>query len=394
MSCGQGGPLFHWDCVAGDPILSCGVVQSSMDGSPEPDWSAIRSQFPALSNWTYLNTATFGQLPRCATEAVTRHWAHRDETACGDFLGWFDDADRLRASLAQLINATADDIAFTPSAAHVLSFILNGLELKDGDNIVTLRGDFPNQLYLPQLREVEWERFYDSIDARTRMVAISEVNYATGFRPPLAEISRFLRERDVLFFLDGTQSAGALKIDLRATPLDVYAVHAYKWMISPNGAGFFYIAPDVRARFRPSVIGWRSHHDWRNVDNLHHGIPVFSSLAEKYEGGGLPSALLYAMEASVGMLLSMGPEVIERRVLGLAGETRSRMRALGAVVEGDGSQIVAARFRSHDASKLARELKQRHVLVAARHGYLRISPHFYNNEEDLERLEEGLRKTL
>mgnify|MGYP003347517132 CR=1 FL=1 len=96
------------------------------------NWSSIRHEFPALSGWTYLNTATFGQLPRCATDAVSRHWAHRDETACRDFLDWYDDADRLRRSLARLIHASAEDIAFIPSAAHALALVANGLGL-NGD---------------------------------------------------------------------------------------------------------------------------------------------------------------------------------------------------------------------------------------------------------------------
>jgi selenocysteine lyase/cysteine desulfurase len=370
------------------------------------DWDAIRAEFPALSRWTYLNTATFGQLPRCATAAVARHWAHRDQTACGDFLDWFDDADRLRGSLARLIHATIDDIAFTPSAAHALSLVANGLGLSEAsENVVTLQGDFPNQLYLPRLREAPWEQFYEAIDAQTKLIAISEVNYATGFRPPLAEICRFVAaipasHRPVLF-VDGTQSAGALRFDVQATPVDVYAVHGYKWLISPNGAGFFYIAPQLRARIHPSVVGWRSHRDWRNVDQLHHGIPVFKESAEKYEGGGLPSALLYAMEASVDMILSIGLDAIERRVLSLAADLRVRLGRLGAIVDsgafdttGPLSQIVAARFPGRDVTALARELGRRRVLVAARQGRLRVSPHFYNNEEDIERFETELKTLL
>jgi selenocysteine lyase/cysteine desulfurase len=373
------------------------------------DWDAIRAGFPALSRWTYLNTATFGQLPRSATEAVARHWARRDETACGDFLDWFDDADRLRGCLARLIHATIDDIAFVPSAAHALSLVVNGLGLFDTGpslNVVTLQGDFPNQLYLPRLREVPWEKFYPAIDPQTKLIAISEVNYATGFRPPLAEISRFVAaipasQRPVLF-VDGTQSAGALRFDVQATPVDVYAVHGYKWLISPNGAGFFYIAPHLRAQIHPNVIGWRSHNDWRNVDNLHHGIPVFKESAEKYEAGGLPSALLYAMEASVNLILSIGPDVIERRVLSLAADLRLRLGRLGALLDCDDgataqnfqSQIVAARFPERDVTELARALGRRRVLVAARHGRLRVSPHFYNNGEDIECFERELKTLL
>jgi cysteine desulfurase/selenocysteine lyase len=370
------------------------------------DWNVVRAEFPALSSWTYLNTATFGQLPRRAAAAVARHWERRDETACGDFLAWFDDADRLRASLARLIHASADDIGFVPTAAHALALVVNGLgpDLQTG-NIVTLQDDFPNQLYLPKLREVTWEQFYSAIDSHTKIIAISEVNYATGFRPPLAEIGRFLaaipESRRPVLFVDGTQSLGALQFDVRATPVDVYAVHGYKWLISPNGAGFFYIAPHLRERLQPSVVGWRSHHDWRNVDDLHHGTPVFKTSAEKYEAGGLPSSLLYAMEASVELILSIGPETIEQRVLRFAEDLRSHLRGLGAVLDFDGStgkhfdsQVVAAQFPGKDPGELARALRQKRILVAARHGRLRVSPHFYNQEEDIVRFSAELKALL
>jgi selenocysteine lyase/cysteine desulfurase len=363
------------------------------------DWAAVRAEFPALAEWAYLNSATFGQLPRRAWDAVAGHWQRRDTLACIDFLDWYDDADRLRASIARLIHATPDDIAFVTNAAGALGIVAGGLEWKHGDNVVTLADEFPNYLYLPALverygvefREVPWERFYDSIDARTRMVTLTEVNYSSGFRPPLAEISRFLRERGVLLFVDGTQSVGALRFDVQTARPDALAVHGYKWMISPTGAGFLYVSPQLRRRLPANAVGWRSHRTWRQVDNLHHGTPELKESAEKYEGGGLPFPLLYAMEASVNLMLEIGPEVIERRVLDLAGSARERLRRLGADALETGSQIVAAKFLDHDPSRLARELKARRVVVAARHGFLRVSPHFYNNEEDLDRLEEGIR---
>ena len=366
------------------------------------DWMQIREQFPALANWTYLNSATFGQLPKSSLEAVAGHWAHRDELACADFLDWYNDADRLRASLAKLIRASADDIAFVPNSSDALGIVVGGTAFEQGDNIVTLADEFPNMLYMGalvehpgvELREVPFERFYESVDERTRLVAISEVNYANGFRPPAAEISRFLRARGITFFIDGTQSVGALQFDVREIDPDVLAVHGYKWMCSPTGAGFMYVAPRLRAKLPPNAVGWRSHRSWREVDDLHHGTPVLMDTAEKYEGGGLPFPLLYAMEASVNLMLEVGPEAIEQRVLGLAGSARERLRRLGAEPEENGSHIVAAKFPGVDSSKLARELKSKGVLVAARHGFLRVSPHFYNHEGDLDRLEQELRLVL
>ncbi len=360
----------------------------------KPDWQTIRSEFPALENRAYLNTATFGQLPRRATEAVAKHWQHRDELACTDFLSWYDDADRLRASIAKMIGATSDDIAFLSSAASGLSMVLAALDLKPDDNIVTLQDEFPNYLYMPQMREVAWERFYESIDSQTRLVAISEVNYATGFRPPLEEISKFTRERGIILFVDGTQSLGALTIDLRKVNIDIYAVHGYKWLISPPGSAFMAVLEPLRSHLRSITVGWRSHKTWRDVDNLHHGVPEFKDSAEKYEGGGLPFALLYAMEQSVEMMLEIGPDFIEHRVLQLAESVRNRLRELGAEVSDNGSQIVAAKFPGRDPSHLALELKKKNVNVAARHGFLRISPHFYNNDNDLEQLCEAIKPLI
>jgi selenocysteine lyase/cysteine desulfurase len=358
------------------------------------DWDSIRTQFPSLSDWTYLNTATFGQLPRCAVEASAEHFARRVRTASADFLDWYDDADRLRGSVARLLHATAQDIAFAPSAAHALSTVVAAMSLKPEDLILTLEGEFPNQLYQGNVRETQWENFFEAIDSKVKLVAVSEVNYASGFRPPLAQIASYLKEREIPFYVDGTQSLGALQFSVEKIPVSVYAVHGYKWMISPPGAAFFYISPEFRGRIQPGVVGWRSHKDWRNVDNLHHGSPEFSDTAEKYEGGGLPNSLLYAMEASVNLLLVIGSENIEFRVLGLAKLIREKLQALGGQVQHAQSQIVAAKFPGQDVSLLARRLKEQRILVSARHGHLRVSPHFYNNEEDLERLDSALRALL
>ena len=371
------------------------------------DWARHRAEFPALAHWTYLNTATFGQLPRRACEAVAGHFARREELACSDFLSWFGDADRIRGLVARLINCQASDIAFVPNAATALSLLVGGLEWQPGDRIVTLHNEFPNNLYCSalvrdrgvELVETPWKGFYEALTERTRLVALSEVNYINGFRPPLAEIAARLREREILLFVDGTQSLGALTFDAQAVEPDMYAVHAYKWLMSPTGAGFMYVRPSLRERLAPSVIGWRSHRHWRHVDHLHHGTPEFSSDAEKYEGAMLTFPVLYALEASIGLVLEIGPEAIERRVLELAGRLRDALRGLGARLPADesphfNSSIVAARFEGKPASELACALGARRVLVSARHDHLRVSAHFYNNEADLAALEDGLKAVL
>jgi cysteine desulfurase / selenocysteine lyase len=367
-----------------------------------PDWKALRAEFPALANWTYLNTATYGQMPRSATDAMCRHLARRNELACGDYLAWFDDMDAIRESCARLVHCEAADIAFVMNASTGLAALVQGLPWKPADEVLTLNGEFPNQLYVSaalarfgvRLRAVAWPEFYQSVSDRTRLAVLSTVNYATGFRPPLEEVSRFLRERGVLLYLDGSQSVGALQFDIERLRPSALCVDAYKWMLSANGAGFLYVDPELRQRLPASVVGWRSDRNWRSVDSLNHGEPVFAQMAEKYEGGMLSFPSLYGMGAVLELMLEIGPAAIEGRVMELAGKARTILRGLGADVNADESQIVTAILQGVDAGQLARSLKDRRILVSARHGKLRVSPHFYNDESDLESLRMALASSV
>jgi selenocysteine lyase/cysteine desulfurase len=364
-----------------------------------PDWAAVRRGFPALQNWTYLNTATYGQLPHVAVQATTDHYERRDAFACTDFLAWFDDIDAIRASTARLVNAHADDIAFITNAASALSALMTGIDWKPGDQVIALEHEFPNNIYWPSLLAnagvefitVPWQRFYESLTVRTRLALVSTVNYSTGFRVPAEELGRVLRERDILYYLDGTQSVGALRLDVQKVQPDMLAVHAYKWLISPNGAGFMYVSPVLRKELKPNIVGWRSHKDWRRVDSLHHGAPEFVASAEKYEGGMLNFPSIYAMGASLDLMHQLGPDQIEARVLDLAERCTEALQDAGAEVEHGDTPIVTARFPDRDASVLARELKEQRIVVSARHSRLRVSTHFYNDQSDIDRLAGALK---
>jgi selenocysteine lyase/cysteine desulfurase len=338
-----------------------------------------------------------------AEQAVARHFARRNADACSSFLTWFDDADRLRAKLARLFGGAADDYCFIPMANAALTLMARGIEWRPGDRLVTLENEFPNQIYasallppgvdLVETPYAEIGRYLD--DGRTRLVALSAMSYSNGFRPPLDELLPELRRRGILSFVDGTQGAGVLVQDMDLLKPDFYACHAYKWMLAPAGAGFAYVPPQTRAWLLPYQVGWRSHKDWRNVDALHHGRPEFSPGAERYEGGMLPAALLDSLDASVDLFLEIGRERIEARALGMAARVREAVIDLGGelAVPGD-SPIIAVRFPGHDARAIARRLKEDRVLVSARQGNLRVSCHFYNNEDDVQRFANALRLAL
>lgn len=351
-----------------------------------PDWKAVRALFPALRGCAYLNTATFGQLSTRSAEAVAAHFERRNRTACTDFLSWFDDHDRLREKIARLIHAEPDDIAFFQNASAALAVLMHGIRWREGDQVLTLEHEFPNQIYAPlfpglELIEAPPERLLESFTPRTRLVAVSAVNYTTGYRARLGDLSRECRRRGVPLFVDGTQSCGALEFDFAGVQPDMLAVNCYKWMLAPNGVAFAAVHPRLRAQLPPLAIGWRSHRDWRNVHHLWHGKPELKDSAEKYEGGMLPSALLYALEASVDLMLELTPRAIERRVLGLAAQVRALFPHAPPHPD---SPIVAVPVE--DAPAVAARLREQRVLVSARHGLLRVSTHFYNDEEDIEAL--------
>ena len=198
----------------------------------------------------------------------------------------------------------------------------------------------------------------------------------------------------MLLFVDGSQSVGALRFDIKFLRPSVLCVDAYKWMLTPNGAGFLYVDPELRQRLPATVVGWRSDRDWRSVDSLNQGEPVFSQTAEKYEGGMLPFPSLYGVGAVIDLMLEIGPAQIEARVLELAGKAREMLRRLGSQVNAEESPIVTATLPGLDSGELVRSLREQRILVSARHGRLRVSPHFYNDETDLETLGEAIGRTL
>lgn len=359
------------------------------------NWNSARSEFPSLRNCTYLNSATYGQLATRTQAAVAEHFARRDRHACADFLTWFDDMDDLRTLIGGLIDCQASDIAFVSTAAAALSLFMGGIEWQPGDRVVTLANEFPNQFYYARwLRskgvELVEVTAIETLPERTKAVVLSTVNYMNGYRPDLVRIGQLARTAGALYYVDGTQSLGALQFSVAEVQPDMYAVDSYKWLLSPNGATFFFITPELRRLIPPAVIGWRSDRGWRDVDDLNHGIPRFPEDAERYEGGMLPFPSLYGLAESIRMLNELGPANVEYRVLNLAAQTAAMLRSSGAEIRHENTNIVAAHWPDRDASKLAIDLRAKGILVAARHGNLRVSPHFYNTEEDLDVLRRAL----
>ena len=290
----------------------------------------------------------------------------------------------------------------TVGLTHGLSLVAEGLDWDEGDNVVGARCEYPSNVY-PWMhlerRGVEYrmapersgridlEELESLVDSRTRVLALSWVQYANGFRADLERLGRFCRDRDVLFVVDVIQGLGALELDVEASFVDAAAGAAHKWLLGPEGVGLLYVSDRVVERIRPVTTGWRSVEglfDWTRFDL------TWNDGALRFEPGTLNVYGLAALEKSLEMLLALGPDRIERRILDLSGRLAEGLRERGFDVvssrrDAEASGIVTATHPERSAESLYEHLLARGVVTAHRAGRLRISPHFYNTEEEVGR---------
>lgn len=374
-----------------------------------PDLLRLRDQeFPVTRECVYLNHAGVGPLSRRAAERMAMLAATVSRS--GDRL-WADrmeEVERVRGLAARMLGAReAREVAFVENTSTALSLVAEGLDWKPGDNVVGAALEFPSNVY-PWMslaaRGVEYRRaeerdgridpgeLFALIDSRTRMVALSWVQYASGFRSDLERIGRACRELGILFVVDVIQGLGALGLDVEADFVDVAAASAHKWLLGPEGIALLYVSDRVVERLRPLRSGWRSVRDpfqWTDFDL------TWGDGAKRFESGTLNVYGILALGGSLEVLLEIGAGEIEPRVLALAnlaarGLANLDFKVVSSRHRQETSGIVTAVPSGRTADELVKRLNERGVVVAARAGRLRIAPHFYNTADEIERCLEEL----
>jgi cysteine desulfurase / selenocysteine lyase len=281
--------------------------------------------------------------------------------------------------------------------------VAEGLDWRVGDNVVTLADEFPSNAY-PwlnlQSRGVETRRVptdngqldLDALaaacDARTRIISVSWVGYATGYRNDVDRIVQIAHERGAHMMLDAIQGLGAFPFDVRKTPVDFLAADGHKWMLGPEGAGIAYIRREHLERLRPFGVGWHSvvhSSDYTRIE-LH-----LKPSAARYEGGSQNMVGMIGFGASLDLLLDLGIERIAAAILDITDRACERLRGMRAKIVSDRrperrSGIVAFELAGRDPLAVKKHCLTRQVVLSCRAGRLRISPHAYNNEEDVDRL--------
>jgi cysteine desulfurase/selenocysteine lyase len=382
------------------PIIP-GTKLSSMNAE-------IRNLFPVTQNYIYFNHAAVAPLPLPVYERMHEHARDLLENGLVRWREWGAAVERVRELAARFVNARPDEIAFAPNTSAGIGIIANGIDWRAGDNVVTAECEFPANLR-PWLRlardagiEVRFARegdgrletaeILDLIDERTRVVSLSFVEFASGFRNDLAGIGRHCRERDLLFVVDAIQGLGALKLDVIRDHVDAFAADAHKFLLGPEGAALLYLGPRAFDRVRPTIVGWTSVRDPYNFADLEQ---EYAAGARRFEPGALNVNGVLGLGASIEMFLQVGVEKIETYLLGLTDYLCARLQERGYQIvssrrPGEASAVVSCRHPRHQAGDLYRRLAAERIITTARLGRLRISPHFYNTKDEIDRLIEVL----
>ena len=290
------------------------------------DWDSLReSEFPVTGRWAYFDHAATAPLPERSGD-VLRAWAAEQES--DGVVGWSEREARLERirDQAALLNAHRDEIAFIHSTTHGIGLIAEGYPWRPGDNVVTAAEEYPSNIYPwmnlesrgVSLRQVEsragriwFDDLAAAIDRSTRVLAISHVEFATGFRNDLDALVELCRNRGVALFVDAIQGLGPHTIDVRKTPLDFLAADGHKWLLGPEGAGILYVRRDWLERLRRHGVGW---HSVVGSYNSPENDFVLKPSAERFEGGSFNMPGLLAFGASLGLFLELGPETVSSRI--------------------------------------------------------------------------------
>jgi selenocysteine lyase/cysteine desulfurase len=361
---------------------------------------SIRHRFPILERLVYVNSCSQGALSdavRDAYAAYLRDWDERG--APWDY--WVEQAECARQAFARLVNAAPDEVAVTTSLSAGVSSLVSGLRFDGGrDTIVVTDLEFPTVGQIAHAQErlgrrvvhvapggdarIPLERFDAAIDERTALVCATAISYRTGTRLQIAELARLAHERGALLLLDAYQAVGAIPVDVKALGVDFLAAGVLKYLLASAGLAFLYCRRELVEQIVPTQTGWFADRDIFEMDVSDYSP---SPTARRFESGTPPIPAIYAGIAGIELMQEIGIAQTEAHV-------RSLNDLLLAGVDELGGRVVTPRAPSERGPLIAIAARDEHALVAAlredgivtssRDGNLRVSPHCYNNAEDIE----------
>lgn len=398
------------------------------------DVEQARRHFPGTLNWIYFNTAAQALLPGPVAQRI--HELNTTLIAGGitTYPDTMEAIERTRAAVARLIGSTPDTVAFTDNTAGGIARIAESFPWQPGDQVLLADVEFPANVYpwaAQQRHGVELqfvpvddgrlpvEAYLQRIGPRTRLIAVSLVQFAGGYRIDLEPLARACREKGIFLFLDAIQGLGAIPFDIRNTPVGALACEARKWLCGPLGCGFLHVDPEWAPRLQGSTVGPRSMKDpddmlqYRTFAGGTHGpaspqspdpsaaasptpppaaaldyAPHVSPDARRFEAGYPNVAGIAGLGAALELAETLGTDAIHRHIAALVQRFVTRLEAEQFVIHGpqraeERAGIVAFDYPG-DPWALFHDLHKEGISLSVRDGRLRVSPHFYNTEVEVD----------
>ncbi len=373
----------------------------------EESIESYRKEFPITERFVFLNHAGVSSPSLRVVRAVELFYDEYLRCGVSCYSGWMRQVKETRRLVADLIQAEPHEIAFVGNTSDGLSAVAEGLSWKAGEGVLVPRPDFPSNIYpwMNLERRGVAVRFYDrrsdgrfgpediekALHPGVRLLAVSSVDFSTGFHADLEALGDLCRRKGLLFCVDAIQSLGVLPMDVKRCGIHFMATGGHKWLMSTMGIGALYVASEVLPLLHPVRVGWKSVIDELDFFRIHFDLKPD---ALKLESGTLNFAGIVALGAAVRLLLEAGVERVRQRVLHLVdllheGLGKRSVEVITPMGHRERSGIRSFRPRS-DPAALLDFLSANHVMAALRGDRIRISPHFYNNDEDVDRFFEAL----
>jgi selenocysteine lyase/cysteine desulfurase len=362
-------------------------------------WEQYRDQFPVTERLVYLNHAAVAPLSRRVAEAMQHLAQDALEFGSLHYDHWMETYEGLRSSAARMINATPREIAIVKNTSEGIAIVANGIDWKRGDAVAAFEEEFPSNFY-PWKRleargvEVRWLSIFDDLDRidracrGARLLAISFVQYLSGYRVNLEKIGAICASRGCLFFVDAIQGMGAFSIDVHRDHIDALAADGHKWLLGTEGCGILYVRQDLQNEIEPVEFGWTNVANYADYSSRDMAL---RRDAGRYECGTLNTIGCYGLRAACDLILEVGVNRIQSAVQALGdriwhGLRERGLETLGARSQESGAGIVSFRKSGLEAHLIVRKLKEAGFLAAPRQGWIRVSPHFYTAPEEIDRM--------
>jgi selenocysteine lyase/cysteine desulfurase len=366
----------------------------------------LRDYLPRLSHWHYLNYARTGPILSPAVDLLKKMSEEAAEPLTFHSEKWTELFEGTRASVARLINADADEIAFVRSTSEGLSLVANAVRWKKDDRVLYPADEFPSnrivwenlihkgvkaEAIAPQQNVSFAQQIAKMNLSHVRLVAVSAVSYWDGRIHDIAEIVRVCHAHGILVVVDAIQALGAVPFDVRKTGCDFLAAGGQKWLFGPLGSGFVYIRKERLEELFVSNSGWMSVKDYMNLEA---DKSDFVDSARRFESGTQDIATIAALGSSIDVMHEIGWSKIFSAVSYWNEVAQKGLKSLGyqPMHEGTRSGIVAIRLNSHSlAEKLKKRFLDRKIILVQRNDYLRVSAHASATQADFDAFFEAMK---